>query len=60
MPNIKNSNRKIYMGLIYVIVTNLILTLILEIIFKYKTNLLIIIEMMQLLAYLYYFSAPFS
>ena len=46
--------------LTYTLLTNLILTLIMECFFKYKTNLLPCIEVAQIISYLYFFSIPFA
>lgn len=60
MPATQNSKTELHTALVYVIWCNIAITLVLEIIFQYKTNLLLFIETMQLLSYLYYFSAPLS
>lgn len=60
MPGTKNSSAGLYTALVYVVWCNIALTILLEFILKYKTNLLLFIETMQILSYLYYFSTPFS
>lgn len=60
MPSVANSSSSIYKLLIMVVIINLGLALIMDVIFTYKTNLLITLETMQLLSYLIFFSSPFS
>ena len=60
MPNLYNTSQTIYKTLLYIVVINIAITVIFELFYKYKTNLLLTIETMQLLSYLYYFATPFS
>lgn len=60
MPTKTNTSSTQYSVLVLVVIINLALALMLECLFKYKTNLLLTLETMQMLSYLYYFSTPFS
>ena len=59
-PNMTNSESVASSILFYVLIINLALCILLEFILKYKTNLLAMVETMQILSYFIFFSVPLS
>lgn len=60
MPSVTNSASTLYKILLFAVLVNIGLSLLIEGLFRHKSNLLITLETMQLLSYLYYFSSPLS